>query len=258
MNDAGHKKREAAVTSGSANRKSDVFISYSSVDKPYVEPLVKALEASGISVWFDKTSMEWGDSLRSEIDRGLAACRYGIVVFSKAFLKKRKWTEHELNALFAKEELGKKVILPIWHRISREDLFEYSPAFADRLAKNSVADSHADIMESLLKMLGRRATKRSPTGTSQTTSALPGDYTSIRVPLPPASAFNKNRPPGCLLQAQLQHIHHAESARLPKEKRDGRCPEEIHTEAEAAAYIAAVTRILHPQGRKKSRNRASG
>lgn len=135
----------------------DVFISHSTVDKPYVEPLVKELEAAGISVWFDRTSMEWGDSLRSEIDRGLTTCRYGIVVFSKAFLNRKKWTEHELNALFAKEEPGKKVILPIWHGISREDLIQYSPAFADRLAKNSVTDSYADIVQSLLTMLGRPA-----------------------------------------------------------------------------------------------------
>jgi hypothetical protein len=136
-------------------REFDVFISHSSVDKPYVAPLVGALEAAGISVWFDKTTMEWGDSLRSEIDRGLVACRYGIVVFSKAFLQKKKWTEHELNALFAREEPGKKVILPIWHGITRDDLIEYSPAFADRLAKNSITDSFGDIVESLLSMLGR-------------------------------------------------------------------------------------------------------
>jgi hypothetical protein len=85
----------------------------------------------------------------------------------------------------------------------------------------------------------------------------PGDYTSIRVPRPPASAFNKDRPAGCLLQAQLRHFHHAESARLSKAKRDGRRPEDIHSEAEAADYIAKITRILHPQGRKKSRARAS-
>jgi len=133
----------------------DVFVSHSSVDKPYVVPLVEALEAAGISVWFDKSTMEWGDSLRSEIDRGLVSCRYGIVVFSKAFLRKKKWTEHELNALFAKEEPGKKVILPIWHGITREDLIGYSPAFADRLAKNSITDSYTDIVESLLTMLGR-------------------------------------------------------------------------------------------------------
>jgi hypothetical protein len=144
----------SAAASVPADREFDVFVSHSTVDKPYVEPLAEALKAAGISVWFDKTTLEWGDSLRSEIDRGLAACRYGIVVFSRAFLKKRKWTEHELDALFAKEEPGKKVILPIWHGITREDLIEYSPAFADRLAKNSITDSHADIVSSLLSMLG--------------------------------------------------------------------------------------------------------
>jgi hypothetical protein len=80
-----------------------------------------------------------------------------------------------------------------------------------------------------------------------------GDVTFVSVPRPPASAFNKNRPAGCLIRAQLQHIAHAESARLPKEKRDGRRPEDIRTEAEAASYIAAVTKILHPQRRRKPR-----
>lgn len=83
----------------------------------------------------------------------------------------------------------------------------------------------------------------------------PGDYTSIRVPLPPASAFRKDRPISDLIKAHLEHIAHAESARLPKEKRDGRRPEEIRTEGEAASYIAAVTRVLHPKGRKRSRRK---
>ena len=157
----------SAAAAVPADREFDVFVSHSTVDKPYVEPLAEALKAAGISVWFDKTSLEWGDSLRSEIDRGLAACRYGIVVFSRAFLNKRKWTEHELNALFAKEELGKKVILPIWHGITREDLIGYSPAFADRLAKNSVTDSYADIANSLLMMLGRPLSHCSQPGAEQ-------------------------------------------------------------------------------------------
>jgi len=87
---------------------------------------------------------------------------------------------------------------------------------------------------------------------SNLASLPPGDYTAIRIPVPPASAMNKDRHISSLIQAQLEHIHHAESARLPKEKRDGRRPEDIRTEAEAASYIAAVTRILHPQRRKKS------
>jgi hypothetical protein len=133
----------------------DVFISHATEDKGYVEPLVKALEAAGIRVWYDKSALEWGDDLRPEIDRGLTNCRYGVVVFSKAFLRKKKWTEYELDSLFAMEKVGRKVILPIWHGITRDDLIPYSPAFADRLAKVSPTDSYGAIVESLLAMLGR-------------------------------------------------------------------------------------------------------
>ena len=88
---------------------------------------------------------------------------------------------------------------------------------------------------------------------SKATPVERDEVTFISVPIPPRSAFNKNRPAGLLLQAQVRHIHHAESARLPKEKRDGRSPEEIHTEAEAAAYIAKITKLLHPQRGKRSK-----
>ncbi len=84
---------------------------------------------------------------------------------------------------------------------------------------------------------------------------LDGEVTYISIPHPPPAAMNKNRPISDLIKAQLRHVQHAESARLPKEKRDGRLPKDIHTEAEAASYIAAVTKILHPQGRKRSRKK---
>jgi len=148
---------------------SDVFVSHATEDKSYVEPLIKALEAAGIRVWFDKTSLEWGDDLRAAIDRGLGTCRYGIVVFSKAFLRKKKWTEYELNSLFAREQAGKKLILPIWHGITRDDLVQYSPAFADRLAKILSTDNYADIVESLLAMLGRASTQKCDEANAGTT-----------------------------------------------------------------------------------------
>ncbi len=53
----------------------DVFISHASEDKPYVEPLAKALEAAGVSVWYDRLVLEWGDDLRPMIDDGLVNCR---------------------------------------------------------------------------------------------------------------------------------------------------------------------------------------
>jgi len=84
---------------------------------------------------------------------------------------------------------------------------------------------------------------------------LAGDVSYITIPNPSSSTMNSNRPVSSLIRSQLQHLQHAESARLPKEKRDGRRPEDIGTEAEAASYIAKITNLLHPQGRKRSRSR---
>jgi hypothetical protein len=97
----------------------DVFICHASEDKAdLVDPLAQALRQAGVSVWYDKFVLEWGDTLRNTIDRGLAHSRFGIVVFSPAFLKRKKWTEHELDGLFAREKGGNKVILPIWQNLA--------------------------------------------------------------------------------------------------------------------------------------------
>ncbi|MGB6687318.1 MAG: hypothetical protein WBE76_05700 [Terracidiphilus sp.] len=84
-----------------------------------------------------------------------------------------------------------------------------------------------------------------------------GEKIVIAVPRPAPESFNRDRPISDLIKTQLQHIHHAESARLLKAKREGRRPEDIHTEAEAASYITAVTKLLHPQKRKRSKPRKS-
>ncbi len=153
-----HEKTNVAQRTGALNATTniyDVFVSHATEDNSYVEPLVMALEDAGVRVWLDQTVLGWGDDLRTAIDRGLTNCRYGIVVFSRAFLRKKKWTEYELNGLFAREKAGEKVILPIWHGITHDDLAEYSPTFADRLAKVSSRDNYADIVGSLLALLGR-------------------------------------------------------------------------------------------------------
>ena len=67
---------------------------------------MKALTDAGVSVWYDREVLEWGDRLRPKINEGLIKSDYAIAVLSKAYLAKRKWTEHELDSLFAREELG--------------------------------------------------------------------------------------------------------------------------------------------------------
>jgi len=119
------------------SKKFDVFICHASEDKPFVEKLAEELRKASIEVWYDDFQLGWGYDLRPAIDNGLKNSRYGLVVLSKAFLAKKKWTEYELNGLFAKEKRNKKVVLPIWHDVKRDDIAQYSSSIADRLAKDS-------------------------------------------------------------------------------------------------------------------------
>ena len=112
-------------------------------------------------------------------------------------------------------------------------------------------------MNDLAPKATKRTSRSSRVATSGSAATPSGEVTVIQVPKPPASAMNKNRPISDLIKAQLKHLHHAESGRLPKHKRDGRTPQDIRTEAEAASYIAAVTKILHPLRRKKSKAKQS-
>lgn len=112
----------------------DAFISHAFEDKEeIVRSLAEALQERGVSVWYDEFELKVGDSLRRSIDKGLIKSRFGIVVLSPAFFAKN-WTQYELDGLVAKEMVGGKVILPIWHKISKDEVMSYSPSLADKLA----------------------------------------------------------------------------------------------------------------------------
>lgn len=115
----------------------DVFISHASEDKrSFVEPLALELRKRGLNVWFDKFVLQVGDSLRASIELGLAKSRFGIVIFSPSFFKK-KWPKAELNGLFSKEIAGKKKILPILHEYSVAKLRQRYPIQSDKLSLSS-------------------------------------------------------------------------------------------------------------------------
>lgn len=172
--------RAVSATPKNAHRW-EVFISHASEDKPYVEPLAKALEAAGVSVWYDKTGIGWGDDIRASIDDGLLNCDYGLVVFSKAFLGKEKWTEYEVSALFGLETVDKKRILPIWHEVTYEDVLKYSPALAQRRAKSSVDDSNDEIVGSVLSMLGRTRSAMPLTENAPSVVVWPGGKKTVAI-----------------------------------------------------------------------------
>jgi hypothetical protein len=113
-------------------------LSHASEDKDAIaRPLYRALKRKRVSVWFDEGTLRIGDSLRSKIDEGLAHCRYGVVILSPSFFAK-DWPKKELDGMVARENLsGEKVILPVWHRVTKAQVTKFSPMLAGRLAGNT-------------------------------------------------------------------------------------------------------------------------
>ena len=119
------------------DKKWDVFICHASEDKAaFVRPLAEGLKNHGVEVWYDEFALTIGDNLRRSIDRGLANSRYGVVVISRDFMLK-EWAQRELDGLVAREVGGVKVILPVWHNITAEEIRRYSPTLADKHAVSS-------------------------------------------------------------------------------------------------------------------------
>lgn len=131
----------------------DAFISHATEDKEeVVRRLVTRLCERGFEIWYDEFELKVGDSLRRSIDRGLAASRFGIVVLSPSFFAKN-WPQYELDGLVAKEMSSGKVILPLWHRVTKEDVLDYSPSLAEKVALNTATHSIAEIAGKLAAVL---------------------------------------------------------------------------------------------------------
>ena len=163
--------------------KYDVFISHASEDKEdVVRPLAAKLRQAGVTVWLDELELTIGDSLRRQIDNGLAESRYGLVVLSPAFFGK-EWPNKELDGLVAREDGREKVILPVWHNVDRSHVVRFSAPLADKLAvatKEGLDYVVAKVLQALAKGGLRRSEE--PRATAHTAS-VDGASDSHRKPV---------------------------------------------------------------------------
>lgn len=103
-------------------------------------------------MWYDEFELKIGDSLRRKIDQGLSKSRFGIVVISRAFIKKG-WTNYELDGLMTKAISGEQILLPIWHDITKQEVIDYSPSLADKVARNTSQETVEEIAEEIAEMI---------------------------------------------------------------------------------------------------------
>ena len=88
-----------------------------------------------ITVWYDEFSLKVGDSLRESIEKGIKECKKCILILTPNYLSNSGWTKQEFNSIFTREIIEKKnIVLPIWDKVTKQEVFNYSPNLADRFA----------------------------------------------------------------------------------------------------------------------------
>ncbi len=134
------------------DKRYDVFIAHASEDKKdFVAPLARLLQEKGLDVWYDDFVLGYGDSLRREIDKGIANSRRGVVVLSHAFFAK-EWPQTEVDGMMAIQmQGGSPYIFPIWHGLESEDVSRLSPTLAGRKAARTSAMDIEEIADAVAR-----------------------------------------------------------------------------------------------------------
>ncbi len=141
------------TSSNDIEKEYDVFISHATEDKDeVVRPLANALKNRNLNVWYDEFELKIGDSLRQKIDKGVANSKFGIVILSKNFIKKG-WTNYELDGLITRSVSGQQILLPIWHNITKQEVMDYSPSIADKVARNTSVNTIEEIANEIAEII---------------------------------------------------------------------------------------------------------
>jgi len=110
----------------------NVFISSVSADKELAAQIKDGLQQMGISS--NLVVLGLGDSLAKRVEQGLREADYGVLILSKAFFQ-RPWPRYDLDQLVTSEQEfeGKTQLLPVWHKVSQQDIARFSPTLASKV-----------------------------------------------------------------------------------------------------------------------------
>ena len=132
--------------------KYDLFISYASVDKSFVQSLVDTLAEYGLTVWYDNGELRFGDSILRFIEDGLENSRFFLLVLSPGYFK-GSWPQFETGVALSR--VGKEHILPLYNGINPQDVEGHLPLLTDKIGLETKKHSLQELAEMILARVRR-------------------------------------------------------------------------------------------------------
>jgi hypothetical protein len=168
----------------------DVFVSHSSVDKPWVLRLVEDLERYGVSVWLDEKQIRPGTGIVGAVEQGIEASNAMIVVVSpEAMASGWVTAESELAIMLAMQRKGPT--FPVMAAVLREAEL---PGFLKTRRWVDFRDP-AEYAAGVVKLVWGITGKQPATVLDLDANALPTAHIPEPAPLPQVSRMHIRRNP---------------------------------------------------------------
>ena len=74
------------------------------------------------------------------------------MVLSPAFVDKG-WTNYELDGIVTRTISGEQILLPIWHNITKQEVIDFSPSLANKVARSTGMHTVGEIAEEIAELL---------------------------------------------------------------------------------------------------------
>ncbi|MBP9092721.1 toll/interleukin-1 receptor domain-containing protein [bacterium] len=129
-----------------------IFLSHTSVDKPFVRKLRDILVERGVPmVWVDEAEIQLGDSLTAKIEEGLEHCQYVGVILSPQSINSA-WVKQELEIAITKQlDRNSVVVLPLLLENCNVPAFLKGKLYADFTEPDKFEESLNKLLQRLRK-----------------------------------------------------------------------------------------------------------
>ncbi|MFT3959977.1 toll/interleukin-1 receptor domain-containing protein [Propionivibrio sp.] len=131
-----------------------VFISHASYDKPFVEDVIPYLTAKGLPVWYDKVSIDYGQTIVTAIQEGISSSG-AVIFFVTPYFLKSSWCEKEMEGFLTRFGTGHDILLltAVDSAVAHEDLplFLQMKKYVRLPEKASSADLANELIPSIRK-----------------------------------------------------------------------------------------------------------
>lgn len=91
-------------------KKLPVFLSHASYDKPFIEDVIPYLTGKGLPVWYDKVSIDYGQTIVTAIQEGILSSGAVIFFVTPHFLKS-SWCDKEMEGFLTRFGTGHNILL---------------------------------------------------------------------------------------------------------------------------------------------------